>query len=44
MTKLVNLTPGSGVKADRLKHVRNYFKSIYFSIEKRWQQFYKLER
>ena len=32
-----------GVKADRLKPVRNDFQSVYFFIEKRGGTFYKLE-
>ena len=32
-----------GVKADRLKPVRNDFQSVYFSIERRGETFYKLE-
>ena len=33
----------AGVKADRLKHARNDFKSVYFLIERRRGKFYKLE-
>ena len=32
-----------GVKADRLKPVRNVFQSVYFFIERRGRAFYKLE-